>query len=146
MWKFPTIYIYGKHLFSNSQPNSLSINSLFKTEISHFSFCITMVPSQSNTTTPTVSPPPSTPEAVDLLRCNHQTLCYRFTRKLKRYLGCLKSKDSKSLETKNNKVAATSSCSHSMTLSPNYYSDMNPEERDEKLKSAIVYCKNWIYY
>jgi hypothetical protein len=26
--------------------------------------------------------------------------------------------------------------------SPNYYSDMNAEERDEKLKSAIFYCRN----
>ncbi|KAD6795174.1 hypothetical protein E3N88_06070 [Mikania micrantha] len=117
-----------------------------------------MVPSQSKTThvipidipsppQTTVSPPPSSPEVVDLLRCNHQKLCYgRFSTKWKKYLGCFKTEDSNSLEKKtrlkNDECIEVRSCSSSgMMQSPNYYSDMSLEERDEKLKSAIVYCK-----
>ncbi|KAI3802873.1 hypothetical protein L1987_31018 [Smallanthus sonchifolius] len=86
-----------------------------------------------------LSPPPSSPAAVDLLSCSHQKFGYRLTRKLKRYLGCFKTQDSNSLEKKagfkNGEIVAVG------MHSPNYYSDMNDEERDEKLKSAIVYCK-----
>ena len=45
-------------------------------------------------------------------------------------------------EYKKDKVVAVSSFSGNVMHSPNYYSDMNPDEREEMLKSAIVYCKN----
>ncbi|CAI9286030.1 unnamed protein product [Lactuca saligna] len=89
-------------------------------------------------------PPPSSPEFLDLLRCNHQNLWNCFRRKLKRYIGCFESEDSSSLEikgeSKNDSFEGVSSTS--TAPSPNYYSYMNHEERDEKLKSAIVYCKH----
>ncbi|KAI3790116.1 hypothetical protein L2E82_02930 [Cichorium intybus] len=94
---------------------------------------------------PTIhSPPlPSSPEFVDLLRCNHQNLWNCF-RNLKTYMGCFKSQDSSSLEIKGgikeDRFVGVSS--RSTMPSPNYYSDMNSEERDEKLKSAIVYCNH----
>ncbi|KAK1417378.1 hypothetical protein QVD17_26505 [Tagetes erecta] len=121
-----------------------------------------MVPSQSNTTNtntivrtnhlpplltippPSPSPSPSqttvsSPVVIDLLRCDHRRFSYRFTRKLKRYLKCFKSEESEKKTGLKNGVIAVNS---SITNSPNYYSDMNDEERDEKLKSAIVYCNN----
>ncbi|KAL4589558.1 hypothetical protein LXL04_002466 [Taraxacum kok-saghyz] len=105
---------------------------------------ILTIPSPPPSSPTTFSPPPtSSPEFIDLLRCNHQNLCNCFTRKLKRFMGCFKSEDSSSLEIrgelKNDSLEEVSSTS--TMSSPKYYSNMNNEERDEKLKSAILYCK-----
>lgn len=101
----------------------------------------TIPPPPTTTLSP---PPPSSPEFLDLLRCNHQNLWNYFRRKMKRYIGCFKSEDSSSLEIKgefkNDRFEGVSNTSTTIP-SPNYYSHMNNEERDEKLKSAIVYCK-----
>ncbi|CAH1419757.1 unnamed protein product [Lactuca virosa] len=101
----------------------------------------TISPPPTTTLSP---PPPSSPEFLDLLRCNHQNLWNCFRRKMKRYIGCFKSEDSSSLEIKgefkNDRFTGVNSTSTTIP-SPNYYSHMNNEERDEKLKSAIVYCK-----
>ncbi|KAI3714680.1 hypothetical protein L6452_21639 [Arctium lappa] len=131
---------------------------------------IITIPTNSNTNTPppiqtievpppaTVvsSPPPppasnSSPELLDLPRSNHdddddddhEKLCSWnscFPTKLKVLIGCLES-SSEDLESEMKKDEIVE-VPVRMMQSPNYYSQMNHEERDEQLKSAIDYCKH----
>nr|GEU60956.1 hypothetical protein [Tanacetum cinerariifolium] len=96
----------------------------------------------------TVSAPPRpSPEVVEIVRCNHNKILSTFTRKLLGCVVCFKPKDME-METKTkpeykkDKVVAVTSFSGNLMHSPNSYSEMNHEEREEKLKSAIGYRKN----
>nr|GFA40416.1 hypothetical protein [Tanacetum cinerariifolium] len=92
-------------------------------------------------------PPRPSLEVVDIVRCNHNKVLSTFTRKLLGCAVCFNPKDMEmetktKPENKKDKVVAVTIFSGNMMHSPNCYSEMNHEEREEKLKSAIVYCKN----
>lgn len=74
----------------------------------------------------------------DIAKCNQHKFWKQVNRGLKRYFTCLKPMKSRNRDTK--------TCCNLSSASPetncNYYSEMNSEERAEKLRSAIVYCKD----
>ncbi|KAI7988694.1 IAA-amino acid hydrolase ILR1-like 1 [Camellia lanceoleosa] len=89
----------------------------------------------------------SQPQLVDLARRNHQRFGTLLSRKLKRYLTCYKLTKPGTKEKYKGKIRMGScnlsdkKTSHSNGgKSPN--SEMNEEERNEKLKFAISYCKD----
>ncbi|CAL5354717.1 unnamed protein product [Camellia sinensis] len=90
---------------------------------------------------------------MDLIRCNHQRFWTSVTQKLKRYLTCYKptkpgtkQKDKGKMRMDlcnlSEKKTSLGDGGKSPKKNCNYYSEMNEEERNEKLKSAISYCKD----
>ncbi|KAK9266637.1 hypothetical protein L1049_003589 [Liquidambar formosana] len=92
------------------------------------------------------------PQVVDVARCNHGRFLKTLKQNLRSYWGCFKPIQSKSKDkgkVRNDSCNASAKSTGSAQAlrcsspeNPNYYSGMSAEECDEKLKSAILYCKN----
>ncbi|KAL6974506.1 hypothetical protein U1Q18_028690, partial [Sarracenia purpurea var. burkii] len=83
----------------------------------------------------------SRPHVVDLVSCNQRRFWKSVTRNFRRYLTCFKPAEP-APNGGGKRSAAENNGGRKLQKNCNYYSEMNDEERDEKLNSVISYCKD----